>query len=169
MNPPEDENMRMAKTIAIAALAIALGGCAAGNMRENMGSGIGAVTGGVIFNQIGKGRGKVLATAAGAVVGALVGGAIGRHLDEAAQAEMTRATTQALNTGVIGGGAIAWETPATSSTPAKGQIEITRQGQSANGRLCREYRQQVTIGADTEEIIGTACRDAGGVWKIMES
>ena len=159
----------MRRTIAVGVLAAALAGCGADNVREVTGAGLGAVAGGVLGNQIGDGRGREVATAIGAVAGALAGGAIGRHLDEAARAEADRATVRALDTAPVGGAGIAWEAPATSASPARGTVHVTRQGRSAAGELCREYRHKVTIGEATEEIIGTACRGAAdGVWRIVE-
>ena len=159
----------MRKMMLIATLAVLLGGCTNGIQREDLGAGIGAVTGGVIFNQVGGGTGKMIATAAGAVVGALVGSAIGRHLDDAAKAEMDRATQHALESAPVGGTSVQWESPTTSTTQARGQIEILRQGQHQSGRPCREYRQKVTIGDDVQEMIGTACRRADGVWEALET
>ena len=158
----------MKRTIAVGALVAALAGCGAENVREMTGAGLGAVAGGVIGNQFGDGSGRAVATAVGAVAGALAGGAVGRHLDDAARGEAERATVRALESAPVGGAGIAWESPAASRTPARGTVHVTRQGRTAAGELCREYRQSVTIGASTEEIVGTACRDAGGTWRVVE-
>lgn len=112
--------------------------------------------------------GRLVATAIEAVAGALAGSAIGRHPDDAAQAEANRATVRALDTAPVGGGPITWEAPATTASPARGAVTVTRQGTNAAGEVCREYRQSVTIGDATEEIVGTACRDADGIWRIVE-
>lgn len=152
----------------VVVLVVSLVGCSAGNVREVTGAGLGAVAGGVLGNQIGDGTGKEIATAVGAVAGATAGAAIGRHLDDAARAEAQRATVRALDTAPVGGTGIAWESPASSATPASGTVHVTRQGRSQAGELCREYRQSVTIGDATEEVIGTACRGTGGVWRIVE-
>ena len=68
----------------------------------------------------------------------------------------------------VGGGPITWEAPATTASPARGALTVTRQGTNAAGEVCREYRWSVTIGDETEEIVGTACRDAGGIWRIIK-
>ena len=160
--------MRMRQRALLIAAVFALAGCGTENVREVTGAGLGAVAGGVLGNQIGGGYGKEIATAVGAVAGALAGGAIGRHLDDATRVEANRATVRALDTAPVGGAGIAWESPATSATPAFGTVHVTRQGRSTAGELCREYRQSVTIGEATEEVIGTACRSTGGVWRVVD-
>lgn len=160
----------MKRITAIALIVAALGSAACGqNTREIAGGGLGAVAGGVLGSQVGKGKGRILATALGAVAGVLAGSAIGRHLDDAARAEAGRAVSHALDTGTIGGRPIQWEAPRTSTSNARGAVHITRQGRSATGELCREYRHAVTIGDSTEEVVGTACRNPQGVWRIIES
>ena len=161
--------MSTQRRMVLIAFAFVLAGCGAENVREVTGAGLGAVAGGVLGNQVGDGRGQAIATAVGAVAGAMAGTAIGRHLDEAARAEADRATVRALDTAPVGGAGITWESPATSGTPARGAVHVTRQGTSATGEHCREYRQSVTIGESTEEVIGTACRGAGGEWRILSS
>ena len=104
----------------------------------------------------------------GAVAGALAGSAIGPHLDDAAQAEANRATVRALDTSPAAGDRITWEALATTISPARGAVTVTRQGTNAAGAVCREYRQSVTIGDATEEIVGTARRDASGIRRIVE-
>ena len=153
----------MKRIIAIAALAILTSGCVE-NVREVTGAGLGGVVGGVIGNQFGGGKGQMLATTVGAVAGAFAGSAIGRHLDEAARLQAEQATVRALDTATPGGAPIQWDAPAASSTPASGKVYITRQGRNADHELCRKYHQIVTVGDETEEITGTACRSTTGIW-----
>ena len=35
------------------------------------------------------------------------------------------------------------------------------------GTYCREYQQTVTVGGQTQEAYGTACRQPDGAWKIQ--
>ncbi len=52
---------------------------------------------------------------------------------------------------------------------ASGTVTPIRDGRSADGRLCREFQQQVVIGGKTEDAFGTACQEPDGSWKIVKS
>ncbi len=38
---------------------------------------------------------------------------------------------------------------------------------SSSSTYCREYRQSIKIGDQEQEIIGTACRQPDGSWKVL--
>ena len=149
---------------AAAVLAVAVAGCTTGEVKETAGGLAGAGIGGLIGNQIGSGSGRALATLAGAAIGTLVGVTIARKLDEGAKAKSRAAVSRALETN----SAIQWDAPDNRGGPAAGHVEITRRG-TRDGRTCREFRQTVRVGEEEEEAYGTACRDAGGDWEIVQS
>jgi hypothetical protein len=51
---------------------------------------------------------------------------------------------------------------------AAGGVTALREGTSASGAYCREFRQTVTIGGRTEEAYGTACRAPDGAWRLLD-
>jgi hypothetical protein len=51
---------------------------------------------------------------------------------------------------------------------ARGQVIATREGQAPDGRYCREFQQEVTIGGRREEAYGTACQQPDGAWQVVE-
>lgn len=52
---------------------------------------------------------------------------------------------------------------------AYGSVTAVRDGNDSNGRYCREFQQQVTVGNRTETAYGTACRQADGAWQIIST
>jgi hypothetical protein len=51
---------------------------------------------------------------------------------------------------------------------ASGTVIPVWEGRSNTGLYCREFRQEVTIGARTEVAYGTACRRQDGSWEIVD-
>ena len=147
-------------------LALVASGCM--SQRETMGTVIGGVAGGVVGNQFGGGTGKTIATALGAVIGATVGNRLGASMDQTSKNAAGMAAQQALD-GPTDAGPITWSNPANEGGAAQGQVAITREGRNKDGRTCREYLQEVTIGGRTEQVYGTACRDANGDWELVEN
>ena len=71
----------------------------------------------------------------------------------------------ALNTALdtrFSGGSVTWQNPASGS---RGSITPLRTFRTANGRWCREYRQELNSAAQSEQQIGMACREADG-WQL---
>ncbi len=121
---------------------------------------------------MGAGAGAGIAAAAGAspglivfsaVGGALVGSLIGKQLDvrdkKMAQEAAARAFEQNRNNEPS-----VWNNPESGHS---GSVTPTKTYQLANGQYCREYRQKITVGGETETSSGTACRQADGTWKIQ--
>lgn len=54
--------------------------------------------------------------------------------------------------------------PASSS--AAWSAAPTRTFQS-NGRYCREFQQEITVGGQRQQGFGTACRQPDGAWQIV--
>lgn len=132
--------------------------------KEQGGAGIGAVAGGLLGAQFGKGPGKVFAAGAGALLGAFTGSAIGKGLDQQDKL-MAHAASQRAFEQVPAGQKSQWKNPDTGNS---GYITPTKTYQ-AEGRYCREYTQEITVGNKTEEAYGTACRQPDGSWEIVRS
>jgi len=126
----------------------------------NIGTLLGGVAGGVIGNQFGSGRGKVLATVGGALIGGIVGDSIYRDIRARDEANLNSALETAPS-----GTATSWNNPDSGNT---GQITPTRTFADQQGRNCREFQHVVTIGGNTETVVGTACRQPDGTWRVVE-
>lgn len=122
----------------------------------------GAVVGGVAGAQFGHGSGKLAATAFGTLLGAFVGHQVGESLDEADQRAAQQAAQRAYQAPL--GQQITWNNPDSGHS---GTITPSCDGTDANGNACREFQQTVTVGGNTEQATGTACRMPDGSWKIV--
>ena len=144
--------------------ALALAGCSETvGQKQGIGTLLGAVAGGVAGAQAGKGRGKLLATAAGVAIGAMIGNQIGKSLDRADQLYLERTTHDSLESAPTGTTST-WNNPDSGN---RGTVTPTQTYQQADGTYCREYQQTVTIGGETQEAYGTACRQPDGSWQII--
>ena len=142
-----------------ACTALALLGCETPPTKQDTGVIIGAIAGGILGHQVGGGSGQVLATMAGTVAGAMIGGAIGKQMDETDRLN-TAAALENVRTGVPS----AWVNP---DTGYEYVVTPTSTYDSGTGP-CREYTMDATIGGKTEQIYGTACRQADGSWKVVD-
>ncbi len=131
--------------------------------KQGVGTVAGAIGGGLLGSQIGGGSGKLWATGAGAVLGALVGSEIGKSLDNADKAEMARANSEANNAPL--GQAIRWNNPESGNY---GTVTPIRDGSTGSGQYCREYQQTITVGGQTKQAYGTACRQPDGQWRVVQ-
>lgn len=143
---------------ATAALLLALAGCATQGPQEQTGMVIGGVLGGAIGSEIGRGSGRTAATIIGAMAGMAVGGAIGRSMDE----QDRRKTAHTLET-VRSGVPSQWRNP---DSGHEYRVTPTRTYQTAAGP-CREYTVDGLIGGQRETLVGTACRQADGSWRVI--
>ena len=48
-----------------------------------------------------------------------------------------------------------------------GRVTAVRDGTTNDGRQCREFQQEVTIGGDQTEAYGTACLQPDGSWQVV--
>ncbi len=158
--------MKALKILTVSGLVLALGACADGaGQKEVAGTLIGAGIGGLAGSQVGKGTGQLVAVGAGAVLGALMGGEVGRSLDKADRLYAARNAQETLESAPIGT-TNTWVNPDTGHS---GTHTPTQTWQTDDGRYCREFQQTVTIGGQTEEAHGRACREEDGTWKIVGS
>jgi surface antigen len=156
--------------IAVAGLSLALVACQAsappGQIGVNNTTGgtlIGAGLGGLLGNQFGGGSGKAFTTLAGVLVGGLVGSQVGKSMDEADVAYANRSQQNALNNGVSGQ-PVAWHNP---DNGHQGTI-VPQPAYQSNGTYCREFTQTISVGGQTQDGYGTACRQPDGSWKIVQ-
>ena len=154
------------KFAVVGVAALALVACTDGaGQKEGIGTLIGAAAGGLAGAQVGKGRGQLVATAAGALLGAFVGNEVGKSLDRADRIAMQQTTQQSLETAPMGTTST-WQNPDSGNA---GTITPSNTFQKADGTYCREFSQTVTVGGQTEDAYGTACRQPDGSWKIVSS
>ncbi|MGB1547612.1 MAG: RT0821/Lpp0805 family surface protein [Alphaproteobacteria bacterium] len=146
------------------AFALVLSACTTTNTgpKETAGTFLGAGLGALAGSQVGKGRGKLVAVALGTLIGAGLGNEVGKSLDRADQLYMTRTSASAFESNRIGQTSH-WHNPDSGNY---GTVTPTRTYQS-EGRYCREFQQSVTIGGNTEQAYGTACRQEDGSWEIV--
>ncbi|MEM7401036.1 MAG: RT0821/Lpp0805 family surface protein [Pseudomonadota bacterium] len=125
--------------------------------KETQGAVAGGVIGGLLGSTVGDGRGTVWAAAAGTLIGALAGAHIGRQLD----GRDRYYAGQTLETAPTGA-TKEWVNPdsgtAYSVTPTH-----TYESQ---GTPCREFTMDAEVGGQSEQVYGTACRQADGSWKM---
>jgi surface antigen len=131
--------------------------------KQTGGALIGAAAGGLLGSQFGGGAGALAATAIGVLGGAFLGSEIGKSMDTTDRQEAARTQNVALESNRTGV-ASTWSNPDTGNT---GTITPIRTYQASSGQNCREYRHDVRIGDKSETVIGTACRQADGTWKVV--
>ncbi len=159
--------MNVQKTVSIFTMAsvIAASGLVSactGN-KETGGLLVGGAAGAAAGSQFGKGTGRVAAGAAGALLGAIIGSQVGRSLDRADEMYMHRTQQNALET-APSGQTVQWVNP---DSGHRGTVTPKPAYQAPSGQYCREFQQTVTVGGQTEQAYGTACRQPDGSWKIV--
>jgi surface antigen len=155
----------MRRIVAVAfAASLLLGGCAEwqDSPKQSVGTLAGAAAGGLLGAQFGSGTGQLAATGAGVLLGGLLGSSVGRSLDRADRLAMQQTTQTTLETAPTGQAA-QWRNPDTGNYGTVTPLRTTE----ANGNVCREYQQTVTVGGQTQEGYGTACRQPDGSWRIV--
>ena len=148
--------------VSVLVAALLLAGCD-GGAKEQLGTVLGAGIGAVAGSQIGDGRGQLLAIAAGTLLGSLVGSEVGKSLDKADLAYMNQTQQQAFES-APSGSSIAWQNPDSGNY---GAVVPQPAVQQSDGTYCREFKQTITVGGNTETAYGQACRQPDGQWKII--
>lgn len=150
---------RYSKLAVSSFMAVMLSACSTAPSKQDQGVIIGAIAGGLLGNQVGGGSGRVLATIVGTVAGAAIGGSIGRSMDETDRMN-TAAALENVRTGVSS----TWVNP---DSGYEYVVTPTNTYESGAGP-CREYTMDATIGGKTEQVYGTACRQADGSWQVAD-
>jgi surface antigen len=138
--------------------ALGLAGCASPPTQEQSGMLIGGLLGGALGSQIGGGSGSTVATVIGTIIGATVGGNVGRAMDDTDRIKVAR-SLENVQTGVP----TSWRNPDTGNQYT---VRPTRTYERA-GQPCREYTVHGVVGGRTEDVVGTACRQADGSWRAV--
>lgn len=158
--------MRIIKVLVVAATALSLGACFEGQGNKQIGGTlIGAGLGGLAGSQIGSGTGQLAAVGAGVLLGGLLGSEVGKSLDRADQAYAAQTyqnTLEATPTGQT----TTWVNPDSGN---QGSYTPTKTYQTDADQYCREFQQTITVGGQTEQAYGTACRQEDGSWKIVSN
>lgn len=149
------------RLVAIGLLALSLAACQTAGPKTAVGAATGAAAGGLIGAAAGGGTEGIIA---GVLLGGLVGGAIGNALDQRDQELMYRSQQQALESYRVGETST-WRNP---DSGHYGSVQPTNTYQSPDGQYCREFQQTVSVGGQTEEAYGTACRQPDGSWRIVQ-
>jgi surface antigen len=153
------------KGVAVAVLvALMTTGCA--TMEANPKTTIGAVGGGTVGGLIAAAAGGNPAAIAASVIGGmLIGGLVGNLLDERDKRLAGEAANRAMESTPTGK-PVAWQNPDSGHS---GTVTPTKTYQTANGAYCRDYQTTVLIDGKQERATGTACRQADGTWKVVNS
>ena len=117
----------------------------------------GGVSGAILGSRVGNGSGRTVATAAGTLIGALAGLGIGESLDRAC---LRQALEQAPD-----GGTVTWNDGRVGARPW--QTTPTATWEAEDGRYCREFTSTATVGGQTQQIYGRACRQPDGSWEVV--
>ncbi len=154
----------IAKTLVILVTAASLVACAdADGSKKTGGALVGAAIGGLMGSKIGGGSGKLAGVAVGTLMGAFLGREVGLSLDRADRQHAKRAASHGLEH-KSSGQSTTWSNPDSGHS---GTFTPVRTYREPSGKYCREYQQTVTVGGQTEQAYGTACRQPDGSWKIV--
>jgi surface antigen len=130
------------------------------NPKAMLGGATGAAAGGLIGHAAGGGTTGIIG---GVLLGGLLGGAIGNALDQRDKQMAAEAAQRAFENSQTG-------TPTTWRNPDSGHygtVTPTRTYQDSGGQYCREYQQTITVGGESQQSYGTACRQPDGSWQIQ--
>ena len=139
----------------------ALSACAEAGPKTAIGAAGGAAAGGLTGAAAGEGAEGIIG---GVLLGGLLGGAVGNALDRRDREYADRTVRQSLETSPSGTTSV-WQNP---DSEHSGTVTPTRTYEAANGQYCREFQQTLTVGGQTEQAYGTACRQPDGSWKIVQ-
>ena len=158
--------MNVMNVAAAACVAIPMAACGpdAGE-NEQVGTLLGAIGGGLLGAQVGDGEGQLVAVGVGVLLGSLIGGEIGRSMDAVDRQLAEQTAIRSLNE-VPMNQTSNWQNPDNGHSGSFTPLNTT---QPQPGIYCREFQQTVTIGGESQEAYGTACRQADGQWEIQQS
>ena len=157
--------MRFIKIMATAAVALSLVACQDAGPKQQIGTLLGAAVGGLAGSQVGKGKGQLVGIAVGTLLGSLAGSEVGKSLDRIDRMYMQKTTQRSLET-VPSGKTSSWNNPDSGNS---GSVTPLRTYQTAKGTHCRDFRQTVNAGGNSEADNGTACRQSDGTWQVVNN
>ena len=143
-----------------------MSGCAGTYTKQDTGTALGALTGGALAWGLGKNSSnKEVWTMLGVGIGAILGNKIGAQLDERDRllaGQTLQHTLEKAPTNAVG----SWNNPDSGNS---GTIVPTQTAISKSGQPCREFTTTVYVGGQEQQGYGTACRQADGSWRIVQS
>ncbi len=151
--------------VMIAVAAVILAGCEGTGQKQQMGTIIGAGLGALAGSQIGHGKGQLAAVAIGTLIGAGIGSEVGKSLDKADRLALEQANQKAFEYNPSGT-AETWYNPDSGNS---GSVVPKPAFKNSDGQYCREFTQTITVGGETHQGYGTACRQPDGSWKIVSN
>ncbi len=151
----------LTKTVPVVLGAVFLVACANPGPKAQLGAATGAAAGGLIGAAAGGGTEGIIG---GVLLGGLLGGAIGDSLDQRDRQLAYRSNQTALESYQVGQTS-SWTNPDTGHS---GSFTPTNTYQTAQGQYCREYQQTVTVGGESQQAYGTACRQPDGSWRVVQ-
>lgn len=149
----------LGRSLLIGSLTVALAACSSWSERD-IGAVVGGVAGGAAGSQIGSGSGKTIATVVGTIAGAAAGAKIGERMGRQDRQAMSR-TFEATPTGETN----RWSNETRGTSYAVTPTDTYYRGEQ--DRTCREFTMQVKGQDGSDQVEGTACRQASGDWKIV--
>lgn len=156
--------MVLKRVIPVVLAAVLIAGCQTGGPKQTGGTLVGAGLGALAGSQIGGGSGRLAAVAIGTLAGAYLGSEIGQSLDRADQAAMQQNANNTLEYGRTGQ-TTQWRNPDSGHS---GTFTPTRTYSSASGQPCREYESEIFVDGQSERVVGQACRQSDGTWRIVQ-
>jgi len=144
----------------LAALGLLLAGCESVS-KQDVGAVTGGALGGVLGSTVGQGNGKTVAIIAGTLGGALLGGAIGKSMDTTDQLKANQALESNRSNQPS-----TWTNPDNNNSYS---VTPTRTFTGANGQPCRDFTTNATINGQPQTVVGTACRDSNGKWRLVSN
>lgn len=152
--------------VVLVSVSIALSGCSTPPTKQQTGAGMGAALGAALGYGLGKGHhNKELAIALGAIFGAVAGDYVGAQMDERDRLMAAQNLQYSLELHPDGTSST-WRNPNSGNS---GYSYPTKTAITANGTPCREFTSTITIGGQEQQGYGTACRQADGSWKIVNT
>lgn len=131
--------------------------------KATTGAAVGAATGGVLGAVLGEGSGWALG---GAILGGLAGAYIGDQMDQRDKELAGQASERAVLAGSAGETA-QWDNDESGNS---GEVVINDVYTDANGRLCKDFTETVTLDDGTvSRIDGTACQLGDGTWEMVKA
>lgn len=129
--------------------------------KQHLGGLAGAIGGAIAGSNVGKGKGRIAAIAMGTLLGTAIGSEVGKSLDRADMMHMKRTSQRSFEMSPSGVTSD-WVNPDTGN---RGTITPSR-AFKRHGSYCREFTQTITVGGQTQEGYGTACRKPDGSWEM---
>ncbi len=132
--------------------------------KQGVGTLAGAAAGAIAGSNVGGGKGRIAAIAIGTLLGGALGSEVGASLDRADMTYYNQTSQQALER-APSGQTLAWQNP---DTGHRGTVTPVNVYENSQGQYCREYSQTITVGGETQNAYGKACRAPDGTWRIAE-